>query len=240
MIFVTWAGALHSFEVSAYMGTANPVINLEVQAWSDEELVGRVLAGERALFEILMRRHNQRIYRIVRGILDDDGEAEDVMQDAYVRAYQHLGQFEGRSTFVTWLTRIAMHEAFARSDRLKRQTSLDAGEPLADMKSTLASNDNPEQNAANRELHRVLEAAILSLPPKYRTVMMARDVEELSTAEAASALEISEEAVKVRLHRARALVRRALYKQSGVCARELFPFPATRCDRVVAAVLVRI
>jgi RNA polymerase sigma-70 factor (ECF subfamily) len=222
------------------MGTANPVINSEMQAWSDEEVVGRVLAGDTALFEILMRRHNQRIYRIVRGILDDDGEAEDVMQDAYVRAYQHLGQFEGRSTVVTWLTRIAMHEALARAGRLKRQISLNDDENFADMNSTLASTDNPERNVANRELHRALEAAILSLPPKYRTVMMVRDVEELSTAEASGVLEISEEAVKVRLHRARALVRRALYKQSGVCARELFPFPATRCDRVVAAVLTRI
>jgi RNA polymerase sigma-70 factor (ECF subfamily) len=108
------------------------------------------------------------------------------------------------------------------------------------MNSTLAPTDSPERNVANRELQLALEAAILSLPPKYRTVMMMRDVEELSTAEAASVLEISEEAVKTRLHRARALVRRALYKQSGVCARELFPFPATRCNRVVAAVLVRI
>ena len=222
------------------MGAANPVINSEVQAWSDEEVVGRVLAGETALFEILMRRHNQRIYRIVRGILDNDGEAEDVMQDAYVRAYQYLRQFEGRSTFVTWLTRIAMHEALARAERLKRQTSLDAGEVLADMKLTLASSDSPERNVANRELKSALEAAILSLPPKYRTVMMVRDVEELSTAEAASVLEISEEAVKVRLHRARARVRRALYRQSGVCARELFAFRATRCDRVVATVLARI
>jgi RNA polymerase sigma-70 factor (ECF subfamily) len=219
---------------------ANPVVNPELQAGSDEEVVWRVRAGETALFEILMRRHNQRIYRIVRGILDDDGEAEDVMQDAYVRAYQHLGQFEGRSTFVTWLTRIAMHEAFARAERLKRQTSLNDDELIADMNSTLAPTDSPERNVANRELQLALEAAILSLPPKYRTVMMMRDVEELSTAEAASVLEISEEAVKTRLHRARALVRRALFKQSGVCARELFPFPATRCNRVVAAVLVRI
>jgi RNA polymerase sigma-70 factor (ECF subfamily) len=222
------------------MSAANPVINPEMQAWSDEEVVGRVVAGDAALFEILMRRHNQRIYRFVRGILDDDGEAEDVMQEAYIRAYQHLGQFEGRSKFVTWLTRIAMHEAFARAERLKRQTSLNDDEVLADMKSTLASTDNPERKVANRELQDVLEAAILSLPPKYRAVMMARDVEEMSTAEAAETLEISEESVKVRLHRARGLVKRALYQQSGGCARELFPFPATRCDRVVAAVLARI
>jgi RNA polymerase sigma-70 factor (ECF subfamily) len=217
-----------------------PTVNPDLQAWADEEIVGRVVAGEAALFEILMRRHNQRIYRIVRGIIDDDGEAEDVMQDAYVRAYQHLRQFEGRSTFVTWLTRIAMHEAFARAERLRRQTSLDADEVLAEMKSTLASTDDPERNVAGLELQHALEKAILSLPPRYRTVIILRDVEEMSTAEAATALEISEESVKVRLHRARALTRRALYKQSGDCVRELFPFPATRCDRVVAAVLSRI
>ena len=220
--------------------SARDVINLEIQAWSDEEIVERVLAGDSALFEILMRRHNQRIYRIVRGILRDDGEAEDVMQDAYVRAYQHLRQFEGRASFVTWLTRIAMHEAFARAERMKRQTSLDSDE--SSLQSTMATSkeDTPERNAANRELGTALEAAILSLPPKYRSVIMMRDVEELNTAEAASALEISEDAVKVRLHRARALVRRALYRQSGQCARELFTFPASRCDRVVAAVLARI
>lgn len=220
--------------------SARDGINLEIQAWSDEEIVERVLAGDSGLFEILMRRHNQRIYRIVRGILRDDGESEDVMQDAYVRAYQHLGQFEGRASFVTWLTRIAMHEAFARAERMKRQTSLDSDETSLESTMATPKEDTPERNAANRELGSALEAAILSLPPKYRSVIMMRDVEELNTAEAASALEISEDAVKVRLHRARALVRRALYRQSGQCARELFTFPATRCDRVVAAVLARI
>src|SRR5262252_7826190 len=142
---------------------ANSTISLEVQAWQDEDVVSRVLAGESALFEILMRRHNQRIYRIVRGILNDDGEAEDVMQDAYVRAYEHLTQFEGRSTFVTWLSRIAMHEAFARAQRQKRQTSLDCDEVIADMKRAPTSTDNPEKNVANQELHNALETAILSL-----------------------------------------------------------------------------
>jgi RNA polymerase sigma-70 factor (ECF subfamily) len=222
------------------MSAGNPVTSLEIQAWSDEEIVDRVVAGEAALFEILMRRHNQRIYRIVRSILEDDGEAEDVMQDAYVRAYEHLRQFEGRSTFITWLTRIAMHEAFARAQRRKRHTSLDCDEVIADMKLSPASTDNPEKNVANQELHNALETAILSLAPKYRSVIMLRDVEEMSTAETADALEISEQTVKVRLHRAHGQIRRALYRQSGACARELFTFPATRCDRVVAAVLARI
>ena len=212
---------------------------LDAPSWPDEEIVKRVVAGERALFEILMRRHNQRIYRIVRGILRDDGEAEDVMQDAYVRAYQHLAQFEGRSTFVTWLSRIAMNEAFARAQRQQRQTSLDSEFRSDDMKFASPFN-SPEKQAANAELGMALEAAILSLPQKYRSVVMLRDVEELTTAEAASTLEISEDAVKVRLHRAHALVRRTLYRQSGQCVRDLFAFPATRCDRVVAAVFERI
>jgi RNA polymerase sigma-70 factor (ECF subfamily) len=222
------------------MGERNVLSSIESQIWSDEEVVDRVLAGEGALFEILMRRHNQRIYRIIRGILGDDGEAEDVMQDAYVRAYQHLEQFERRSTFVTWLTRIAMHEAFARAQRQKKQTSLDSDESLANDILVSVSDSSPEQKVANMELHTALEAAIVSLPAKYRSVIMLRDVEEMTTAETSLALEISEQSVKVRLHRARALMRRALYRQSGQCARELFTFPATRCDRVVAAVLARI
>lgn len=204
--------------------------------WSDEEVVRRVLGGEKALFEILMRRHNQRIYRIVRSILKDDAEAEDVMQDAYVRSYQHLATFEGRSTFVTWLTRIAMHEAFARSQRFRKQTSLETEEAAV----MVNFENSPERDVANMELHNALEAAISSLPQRYRSVIMLRDVEEMTTAEAASALDISEESVKVRLHRARAMVRRTLYRQSGQNVRELFAFPATRCDRVVAAVLARI
>jgi RNA polymerase sigma-70 factor, ECF subfamily len=212
-------------------------LNLDLQAWPDEEIVRRVLGGDKALFEILMRRHNQRIYRIVQGILNNDAEAEDVMQEAYVRSYEHLASFEGRSTFVTWLTRIAMHEAFARAQQSKRQTSLDYDDETA----VVGSPENtPERNVANMELHNALESAISSLPPKYRSAIIMRDVEEMTTAEAANLLEISEESLKVRLHRARAMVRRALYRRSGQEARELFAFPATRCDRVVAAVLSRI
>jgi RNA polymerase sigma-70 factor (ECF subfamily) len=219
------------------MSAREITLNADVQAWPDEGIVTRVLGGDKALFEILMRRHNQRIYRIVRGILNNDAEAEDVMQEAYVRSYQHLASFEGRSTFVTWLTRIAMHEAFARVQRLKRQTSLDD-----DVQTTAVANpeNSPERNVANMELHNALESAISSLPPKYRSVIIMRDVEEMTTAEAASLMEISEESLKVRLHRARAMVRRALYRQSGQQARDLFAFPATRCDRVVVAVLSRI
>lgn len=213
------------------------VLKVDTQSWSDEEIVQRVLDGEKPLFEVLMRRHNQRIYRIVRGILHNDGEAEDVMQDAYVRSYQHLSTFEGRSTFVTWLTRIAMHEAFSRAQRLRKQTSLDVDEQRPFV---VSAANSPERNFANMELHNALESAILALPQRYRSVIIMRDVEEMTTAETATLLEISEEAVKVRLHRARALARKALYRRSGEQVRELFTFPATRCDRVVARVLERV
>ena len=98
------------------------------EAWSDEQVVRRVLAGETALYELLMRRYNQRLYRVARAILRNDAEAEDVMQDAYVRAYQHLANYEGRAKFSTWLTRIAVHEALARSRRHSRFQSLDNSE----------------------------------------------------------------------------------------------------------------
>ena len=218
------------------MSAREVVLSPDVPGWSDEAIVQRVLGGEKPLFEILMRRHNQRIYRIVRGILNDDAEAEDVMQEAYVRSYQHLASFEGRSTFLTWLSRIAMHEAFARARRFSRQTSLESEEAPV----MVNLENSPERNVANMELHNALESAISSLPQKYRSIIIMRDVEEMTTSEAASALDISEESAKVRLHRARALVRRTLFRQSGQNIRELFAFPATRCDRVVAAVLARI
>jgi RNA polymerase sigma-70 factor, ECF subfamily len=213
----------------------------QLEQWTDEQVVERVLGGETAAFEVLMRRYNQRLYRVARAILRDDYEAEDVMQDTYVRAYQHLYQFAGRSKFSTWLIRIAVHESLARKRRAQRIESLDtitgpSGEILMPA-STLA---DPEACASNSELRHVLEQAILALPDDYRTVLILRDVEELSTAEAASVLQISEENAKVRLHRARAMLRKQLYASTQVATREAFPFPATRCDRVVKNVFERI
>ena len=198
---------------------------------TDEEVVTRVLNGETALFEILMRRYNQRLYRVARSILRDDGEAEDVMQDAYVRAYQHLGQFAGRAKFSTWLTRIAVHEALALE-------GLSAVQGEA-MKFASAA-PSPEQEVATAQSHAILEEAILSLPESYRTVLMMRDIEELTTAEAAESLDITEQNVKVRLHRARALLRRELYTRAGVSSADAFAFMGVRCDRVVKNVFARL
>jgi RNA polymerase sigma-70 factor, ECF subfamily len=209
---------------------------------SDEEVVARVLAGETGMFEIVMRRHNQRLYRVARAILRNDGEAEDVMQDAYVRAYEHLGQFAGRAKFSTWLTRIAVHEALVRQHRGNRYQELELvsereGDPM-DRFASMAL--NPEQQASNSEIRRLLEEAVERLPDDYRTVFMLRDVEEMSTTDAADVLEITEENVRVRLHRARALLRESLYARAGMGMKEAFDFHAVRCDRVVKNVFERI
>lgn len=211
-------------------------------ALPDEEVAARVLGGERELFEILMRRYNQRLYRVARGILGDDAEAEDVMQDAYVRAYHHLDQFAGRARFATWLTRIAVHEALARARRRGRVVEIDAmTDTRKDSLPALASPErDPERRAIDRNLKTVLEGAIDELPPSYRVVLLLRDVEGLSTASTAEALGLEVPAVKTRLHRARGMLRRRLAEQTGAACREAFSFQGARCDRVVAGVLARI
>lgn len=207
----------------------------------DEEVVGRVLAGETALFEILMRRYNQRLYRVSRVILRDDSEAEDVMQDAYVRAYEHLDQFAGRAAFSTWLTRIAIHEALARKRKRGRMDELDAlpsnGESMSIMKSSAPS---PEAGTATTEARELLEQAIDNLPEAYRAVVMLREVEEMSVAETAESLGVSDAVVKTRLHRAHAMLRKELYARAKGRATDLYQFHAVRCDRVVKIVFERI
>ncbi len=211
----------------------------KLETWSDEEIVERVLEGETALYEIIMRRHNQRLYRAARAILRDDTEAEDLLQDTYVRAYQHLRQFAGRAKFSTWLTRIAVNEALARVERRKRFDTIDSDDERESV--VLESKmPDPESQAAQTEVRAVLEEAILSLPESYRTVLMLRDVEEMNTAEAAEVLDMTEENVKVRLHRARALLRKELYARAGAKTSSAFQFMAVRCDRVVAVVMKRI
>jgi RNA polymerase sigma-70 factor (ECF subfamily) len=211
-----------------------------VSGLSDEEVVARVRGGETALFEVIMRRYNQRLYRAARAILRDDGEAEDVVQEAYVRAFTHLDQFAGRAAFGTWLTRIAVHEALARARRRGLLQPLgDEGAEGDDM-TAFRSGANVEKQVADHELGRLLEAAVTALPDPFRAVFVMREVEEMSTAETAAVLDIREETVKTRLHRARALLRRALYAETRAAVHEVFQFGLAQCDRVVTAVLRRI
>jgi RNA polymerase sigma-70 factor (ECF subfamily) len=203
---------------------------------SDEEVVRRVCAGEAPLFEVLMRRHNQRVYRAARAILRDDGEAEDAVQQAWLSAYRHLSEFEGRSTFSTWLTRIAVNAALSRT-RARASFALPSDADAAD---EAEPSPGPEERVLAREVAHVLEAAIDELPEIYRSVLVLREVEGLDTAETARCLGLAEGAVKTRLHRARVLLRRILEARAGAALSELFPFGAARCDRVVAVVMAEV
>jgi RNA polymerase sigma-70 factor, ECF subfamily len=223
------------------METAGTLDKTGSESWTDQEIVERVKAGDTALYELIMRRYNQRLYRVARAILRDDGEAEDVMQDAYVRAYQHLHQFAARAPFSAWLTSIAVHEALGRL-RLRKQTSqLDDTEQQGECSMNLVeTSPNPEQSASRAELGQLLEEALLDLPEQFRIVVMLRDVEELSTSETAAALDLTEHNVKIRLHRGRALARGWLFVRVGTNARSAFPFMGVRCDRVVHVVFARL
>ncbi len=194
---------------------------------------------ETQLFELLMRRHNQRIYRAARAILRDDGEAEDVMQDAYVRAYAHLHEFEGRARFSTWLTRIAVHEALARLRRGRRFESIESQTQETQSMPT-APRFSPEKQASDGEMRAVLEKAIDGLSDEFRAVFVLRAVEEMTGAETAECLGIPEETVKTRLFRARARLKETVLEALEPVAPRAYEFHLSRCDRVVAGVLLRI
>jgi RNA polymerase sigma-70 factor (ECF subfamily) len=208
---------------------------------SDEAIVSRVLTGEKNLFGLLLRRYDQRLYRVARAVLRDDAEAEDVVQEAWVRAFQHLHQYAGRACFSTWLTRIAMYEAWARARRRKKLVPIAPG-PDAEahpMNESISGASDPEREAAEREATSALEAAIEALPESYRSVFVLRGLEGLSTAEAAECLDLTPEAVKTRLHRARNLLRKELSRVASPLT-GVFPFLGARCDGMVARVLARI
>jgi RNA polymerase sigma-70 factor (ECF subfamily) len=222
------------------MTRTSPAVAFENSRDSDAEIIQQVLAGNTALFELLMRRYNERIYRAARSIVRDEQEAEDVMQQAYVNAFTHLRQFNGSAQFSTWLTRIAINEALARVRRRGRYEALD--DDLSNVEPFMSTNpvQNPERQAFAGELRGLLEWAIDTLPDGMREVFVLRDVEGLSTAEVADSLEVSEDVVKTRLSRGRAALRRALLERTGASAPEAFRFYRPRCDRVVQQVLARI
>jgi RNA polymerase sigma-70 factor (ECF subfamily) len=211
---------------------------------SDEEIVEQVRGGQTAAYEILMRRHNQRVYRAVRAILGDQADVEDVMQDAYLAAFRHLGSFAGRARFSTWLVRIAVNCAVDRFRQAGRFVSFDpmheeALAPEIGM-SALAGPPDPEQQACDRELVGLLESAIARLPPVYRVAYVLREVEGLSPADAAECLGIEEATFKTRVHRARLRLREALGRDAGTEVSSAFRFDGERCDRVVAGVLAKL
>ena len=184
-----------------------------------------------------MRRYNRRLYRAARAITGDAAEAEDVMQDAYVNAFTHLQQFEGRAKFSTWLTRIAVYEASARIRKRRRLVELDGED---NEKNMISNVPDAEHSLMTKRISEILEAAIDHLPVNYRAVFMLRTVEGMSARETAESLEISEETVRVRLYRARALLRKTIFRQTGAATAEAFAFAGTRCDAIVSNVFERL
>jgi RNA polymerase sigma-70 factor (ECF subfamily) len=194
-----------------------------------------------------MQRHNRRLYRVARGVLNDDAEAEDVVQEAYVRAFTHLDGFRGEAQLSTWLTRIALNEALGRLRRLRTTVDLkdidtinDQGEARVIYLPSARQDSDPEAAAARAEVRRLLERAMDELPAPFRMVLVLRDIEEMSTEETAAHLGLRPETVKTRLHRARRLLRQSLDRTLSSAMRDVFPCAGARCARITEAVLDRL
>jgi len=212
---------------------------------SDVEIVARVRAGEPALYELIMRRYNRRLFRIARGILGHDGEAEDAVQEAWVQAWFKLGQFRGPGGFPGWLCRIAANQALMRRRRRHLvPVPLDVLDRPANMEAAMADPRSPGNDPAaslhEQQLRHMLERAIDQLPDAYRATFMLREVEGLSVAETGRLLGIAEATVKTRVHRARRLLQRDLGGGMAAALRGTFAFDGERCDRMVARVFERL
>ena len=211
----------------------------------EAELVRRALARDDMAFRTIMERHNRRLYRIARSILRNDSEAEDVVQQAYVNAFTHLGGFRGDSSLATWLSRITMNEALGRLRRERSAIDLEIFEAqqseaqIIKFPHTVTSAD-PERTMAQREILQLVERATDKLPEIFRIVFMTRVIEGMSIEETGNLLDLPFDTVKTRLHRARRLVREELDKQIGPVLMDAFPFAGRRCERMTNAVLHRL
>jgi RNA polymerase sigma-70 factor (ECF subfamily) len=211
---------------------------------NEAELVRRMLARDSDAFRAVMQAHNRRLYRIARSILRNDAEAEDVVQEAYVRAFTHLASFRGDASLATWLSRIAMNEALGRLRVRRPTTDLSEVEARGSEAEIIqfpnTARSDPERTMAQRELLQLVEQATDKLPDVYRTVFIARIIEGMSVEETAELLEVRPETVKTRLHRARLMVREQLDRQIGPVLMDAFPFAGKRCERVTEAVMKRL
>jgi RNA polymerase sigma-70 factor (ECF subfamily) len=211
----------------------------------DNELVRRALARDEAAVRAILKANNQRLFRIARGILRNDAEAEDVVQETYVRALTHLEGFRGASSLSTWLSRIAMNEAMGRlrgrrtSAEWSSQQQHRAEAEIIPFPTSIVS-DDPEKSMAQREIQLVVERAIDELPQAFRLVFVTRVIEEMTVEETATLLGLKPETVKTRLHRARAMLRENVERKIGPVVLEAFPFAGRRCERLTEAVLKRL
>ena len=211
----------------------------------DVALSRRVTGGDVAAFELLMRRYNQRLYRLARSMLRDDAEAEDALQDAYLSAYESMASFRGEASLATWLSRVVSNQCLQRMRRSARRNTIvpmvSLGGPDEEEHHAMPTPENeaPDRLLARAELRAVLERKLDELPESYRTVFVLRSVEELSVEETAQCLNLPEATVRTRHFRARSLLREALAQEIDLAERDVFSFDGERCDRIVAGVLRR-
>ncbi|HZW21000.1 RNA polymerase sigma factor [Noviherbaspirillum sp.] len=218
--------------------------------WNDAELARRIADGDKAAFEQMMRRHNRPLYRTARSILKDDAEAEDALQDAYLLAFRNMGKYRGESSLSTWLTRIVVNEAIARSRKSNRRAEViqlaGDGESPGALEHAMAhetdesNTGQPERAAMRADARRLLEQKIDELPAAFRTVFVLRALEEMSVEETAACLGIPEATVRTRFFRARSMLRESLSREFDYALEGAFGFDGERCDRIVARTLTRL
>ncbi len=221
---------------------------LTIDATSDAELAQRMAAGDTVTLERVMRCYNQLLYRAARSILKNEQEAEEAVQDAYLKGYRNIGQFQGYAKLSTWLTRIVINEALVRQRKHQRRAAIipidaDAAvdSPTAeDAPMPNATSASPEQDAQRAEVRRLIERNIDKLPDAFRCVFVLRALEEMTVEETANCLDIAEATVRSRYFRARGLLREAIAREIDLKQEDAFSFAGTRCDRIVAGVLARL
>lgn len=212
---------------------------------ADAELAARVAQGDHTAFEALMRRYNRALFRTARAILRDDAEAEDALQDAYMKAYRTIGTYRGDARLSTWLARVVANEALMRLRKHARRSAIvpmHAGVPVDEINQIAegSMDKGPESSARRAEMRKLLEQRIDALPGAYRAVFVLRAVEEYSVEEAASILDIPEATVRSRFFRARSLLREGLASEVDLACEDVFGFAGERCDRIVARVMARL
>jgi RNA polymerase sigma-70 factor (ECF subfamily) len=209
------------------------------QGIADAELAARVASGDGAAFELLMRRHNRRLYRIAISVLRNAADAEDALQESYLAAYRAIGSFRGDASLATWLSKLVMNHCLARKRKAQRRDNIVAIVPEDSEEEAIApiEFDTPDRALVRAELRELLENKVEQLPEAFRTVFMMRCVEELTVEETADLLSIPEATVRTRHFRARSLLRESLAQDIDIAEQELFGFDGERCDRIVSRVL---
>jgi RNA polymerase sigma-70 factor (ECF subfamily) len=226
---------------------ADSAVRKEARGLADADMLARIAAGDTAAFEMLMRRYNRPLYRTARSIVRDDADAEDVLQEAYLLIFRNLAKFRGEASLSTWLTRIVVNEAIARSRKNGRTAEIiwfgsepEADELPAEAVMSQQETEQPEQAAERSQVRRLIEKRIDALPEAFRVVFVLRALEEMTVEETAACLDIPDATVRTRYFRAKGLLRESLSRDLDIALEGAFSFDGARCDRIVAGVLARL